>query len=493
MKKILAIAAMSAVASLGVNSAQAGSWDILCVKQGPARGFGMLPKRTIDPTLNSNPGNQLGYPIGARTIPTQMKSAEKSDVVGEMNFFSLGFGGQVVFVYTGANGFFANVPGEADLNIFETTWGDPDCSPNSSEKAKVEVSEDGLSWVTANVCHNGEVEIFPLLKAKYVRITDETNPDPGVQGDGVDAFDVDGIEAKADWFPTTNPLCDYMQGVASQFVGMGMPSGTGIVNQRKNFANAQVNDPTFTGAQLAMPSLREVSGWYNFWSIGFGGYACVQLPRTVFDNLDPAQPEFRMYETTWNNKPCPNYNERVWIQTSPDGNVWSAPRVLCKDGTFDIAGDFPAVNYIKFTDASSTSDFGAGADSYDIDNIFIGESATPGDLCGPGEEGGRRSFFPEVASVEGNGGVPEEMFALQIEGANVVSDKISFLATIAEEGGYNYTIRNHTGQEVANGSFEGNLYETPTVDVATGKFAPGVYFLTLSSATGKETVKFIKK
>jgi hypothetical protein len=40
---------------------------------------------------------------------------------------------------------------------------------------------------------------------------------------------------------------------------------------------------------------------------------------------------------------------------------------------------------------------------------------------------------------------------------------------------------------------EGGLYDKPTVDVSTSKLASGVYFLTLTSATGKETVKFIKK
>jgi hypothetical protein len=98
-----------------------------------------------------------------------------------------------------------------------------------------------------------------------------------------------------------------------------------------------------------------------------------------------------------------------------------------------------------------------------------------------------------MENILSEGGVPEEMFPLDIVGSNVVSDKIAFTATIAEQGGYTYSIRNHTGQEVLNGAFEGGLYENPTVEVSTGKFASGVYFLTLSSATGKETVKFIKK
>jgi hypothetical protein len=505
MKKNFAIAAMSAFVSLGTLSVNAGSWEVLCVKQGAARGyFGnpLYPTRVLPPNLNTNPGNTLGYPIGARSIPTQMKVAEKSDVVGEMNFFSLGFHGEVILKYNNpaSQDFFTNVPGEPDLTSFETTWGDPSCNLNSSEQAIVEVSENGVNWVGGAVCHNGDIDMGALLKAKYVRIRDITNPNPAIVGDGVDAYDVDGLEAKADWEPNINPLCDFKQGVARQFVGMGMPPGTGIVPQRKNFGNAEFNDPSFTPAQFANPALREVSGWFNFWSIGFGGYACFQLPRTIFDDPNPANPEFRMFETTWNNKPCPNYPETVLIQTSPDGTNWSAGRLLCKDGTFDLDPDgagpllpaYAAVNYIKFTDASNPLAFGRGADSYDIDNIYIGEAASPGDICSDNGQIGRRAV-PEAVTTEGQGGIPEEMFALQIVGSNVVNEKISFQATIAEEGGYHYAVRNHTGQEMTSGAFPGGLYESPVAEINTGGFAPGVYFLTLSSTTGRETLKFVKK
>lgn len=490
MKKLLAIAAMSALASLGSQTAQAGTWDVLCIKQGPTRGFvpgfpGVgLPVRTLTPSSNVAPAPQAGYPIPARSIPTQAKVAEMSDIVGDMNFISLGFGGSIVLSYSDK---FANVPGD-DITVYETTWGDPSCTPNVSEAALVEFSQDGINWIQRNACHNGSYDISPLMWAKYVRITDKTNPSTSITGDGVDAYDVDGLVASADYDETVNnPVCDYIQGVASQFVGTGAPSGTGIVSQRKNFSNAGINE--FSG--LVIPSTREVSGWYNFWSIGFGGHACFQLPYGVF--ATPGA-DFKMYETTWNNQPCPNYFEKVNIFVSPDGVTWGPAHYLCKDGDVDFGNDFPVVNYIKFVDISNPADFGGGADAYDIDNIFIYQTppgSTAPDVCGV-PQGGRRSV-PAMDNIFNEGGVPEEMFPLNIVGSNVVSDKIAFTATVAEQGGYTYSIRNHTGQEVLNGAFEGGLYENPTVEVATGKFASGVYFLTLSSATGKETVKFIKK
>ena len=485
MKKLLAIAAMSVFASLSAATAHAGTWDVLCIKQGPARGFAHLPVRNLNPSSNVAPAPQAGYPIPARSIPTKAKVAEMSDIVGDMNFISLGFGGSIVLSYSDR---FANVPGN-DITVYETTWGNPNCTPNVSESALVEFSQDGFNWIQRNACHNGSYDISPLLWAKYVRITDKTNNNPSIGGDGVDAYDVDGLVAVSDFSGVVpNPLCDYQQGVASQFVGAaGNFPGRGIVAQRKNFANANINE--FSG--MVIPSTREVSGWYNFWSIGFGGRACFQLPYSVF--ATPGA-DFKMYETTWNNQPCPNYFEKVNIFVSPDGVNWGPAHYLCKDGDVDFGTDFPVVNYIKFEDISNPANFGGGADAYDIDNIFIYQTppgSTAPDVCGV-PQGGRRSV-PAMENILSEGGVPEEMFPLDIVGSNVVSDKIAFTATIAEKGGYTYSIRNHTGQEVLNGAFEGGLYENPTVEVSTGKFASGVYFLTLSSATGKETVKFIKK
>lgn len=512
MKKLLAIAAMSAVASLGTFNAEAGSWDILCLKQGPVRQFPGFGFRSLDPNSCVNGPAQAQFPIPARSNPCQGKVAEKSDIVGDMNFVSLGFGGQAVLVYSDK---FAAVPGaNNDIALYETTWGDPACTPNVSESALVEFSQDGINWTAPKfICHNGYVDIAPLEWGKYVRITDATNPALHIVGDGNDAWDLDGLEATADFDPGIpgNPLCDYQQGVLRKWVGQaGNFPGRGIVAQRKNFANANINDASFTPAQIANPALREVSGWYNFWSIGFktegvDAYACFHLPYTVFDGPGA---DFYSYETTWNNKPCPNYPETVEVSVSADGINWSASRLLCKDGVAggtgvakpidlaDFGPGFEAVNYIKYVDASNPASFGQGDDSYDIDNILIlqlppGEG-TPVDVCGA-PTGGRRALSDIVADNIGDGGVPEEMFALDIAGANIVSDKISFTATIAEEGGYFYSIRDHIGREVIAGELKGSLYETPVVEENVSALSSGVYFITLKSNNSKETVKFVKK
>ena len=473
MKKLLAIVAMGAIASLGAQSVMADDWAVKCYNLGP--------KREGGPITNL-----------ARTNPALTTVAEMSDNVGDVNFMSLGFGGYVTLEYIGGSGYFGNGLG-ADFTVYETTWGDPTCDPIESERALVEFSEDGINWLSGNACHNNSFDISPLMKAKYVRITDKTDNNPLFVGDGNDAYDVDGIVSNYDYDPTPQPgLCTYEQGVASQFVGaLGNFPGRGIVNQRKSFANAGINE--FSPATI--PATRESPQVYNFWSLGFGGHACFQLPYTVFD---AAGPDFTMFETTWNNKPCPNYPETVNLYVSPDAINWSAATVLCKDGNYDIAGAFAAVNYIKFVDISNPASFSSGSDAYDIDNIAILQ-LPPGDaqpnLClnGPAAPVNRQAFNPAIENNVSEGGIPEEMFALEIVGSNLVSDEVKFSATIAEKGGYTYTIRNHTGQEISKAAFEGNLYDTPEVAVKVSNLASGVYFLTLESATGKETVKFIKK
>jgi len=511
-----------------LQNSQAMTWEVMCVKQGPARGHVASSLRSGNTAKSSrvlspgagNPGNTLGYPVGARSIPSKALVAEQSDITGAMNFVSLGFGGEMVLR---SSEWISNGVGN-DITIHETTWGNPTCRPTNSEQALVEVSEDGVNWITPgtitlgpggayNTCYNGSFDIFPLMKAQYVRITDRTNPAWNVQGDGVDGYDVDGITVNYE-MPTagntpTSPICEYQQGVASQFVGAaGNFPGRGIVGVRKNFANANINEIGFPSAALSNPGLRDsgpASGSYNFWSLGFGGWACLQLPYTVFNGPGA---EFFSFETTWNNQPCPSYPEKANVSVSADGVNWSSTVLICKDA-LGIAGtsaaidlssfgpEFSIVNFIKFQDASNPADFGSGADGYDMDNIIISQlpppppGSTPIGFSCEGSVNVRRAIV-EGESTFMDGGVPEEMFPLEIVNGNIVSDKIEFIATIAEEGVYNYSIRNSQGKLMTEGSMDGELYDTPTQEVSINNLANGVYFLTLTSNSTKETVKFIK-
>jgi hypothetical protein len=519
------------------NYTVAGTWEVVCIKQGPVRGQN-LPLRELIPTATHppswlSPSPQNGYPIPARSLPTKANIAEQSDVTGQVNFISLGIKGQITLRY---DCWIMNGPG-VDFTVFETTWGNPGCTFNVSETALVEVSEDGFNWMTPgstmngaggpyNACQNGSFDITPMIKVQYVRITDRTNPTQVIPGNGhgnpngngngrdSDGYDLDGISTNYEMSPTlfasTAPsiVCDYQQGVASQFVNSsGNFPGRGIVGIRKNFANANINESNFPSEALTNPTLRDGSNQYNFWSMGFGGWACFQLPYTVFNGPGA---DFYCFETTWQNQPCPSYPEKALVSVSVDGINWSNTVLICKDalsipGTSDaidlssFGPSFNMVNFIRFQDVTNPSDFGGGADGYDIDNIYIAQSApTPpgqtrhGSMCGTVVSDARRAL-PEDASITFvNGGVPEEMFPLEIVGSNIVSDKLTFMATIAEEGEYNYTIVNSQGRKVLSGNLVGNLFENSQADVSVNNLTNGVYFLTLTSKSTKETVKFLK-
>jgi hypothetical protein len=520
MKKL---SLLIAVILLGVMSSFAGTWEVLCVKQGPARGHANLPKRMLNPqatTPTTAPGPQAFYPIPARSVPSKALVAEQSDNHGPINFISLGFGGQIVMRYSC---WIVNVPGN-DFTLHETTYGDPSCQSNVSESALVEVSEDGINWMTPgsvlngvagqyNACHNQSFDISPMIKVQFVRITDRTNPATNIVGDGNDGYDIDGITVQSEISGISaavflNPICDYQQGVASQYVGKaGNYPGRGIVGIRKNFANANINEVGFPQSALTNPSLRDAtSGTYNFYSLGFGGWACMQLPYTVFNGPGT---EFFVFETTWQNQPCPNYPEKANVSVSVDGVNWSNSVLICKDalsipGTSnaidlsDFGPNWNMVNYIKFQDASNPSDFGGGADGYDLDNIIISQmpppvpGSTPVGFSCDNSINVRISFPNDASSTFIDGGVPEEMYPLEIVGSNMVNEKLEFMATIAEEGGYNYSIRNSQGKLLSEGSMIGNLYETPTQEVSVNNLPNGVYFLTLASNSTKETVRFIK-
>lgn len=106
------------------------------------------------------------------------------DNTTEGNFFSLGFGGSITLR-------FDNGVRDGVISVEAT-------NPNYPvERARVEVSADGVTWFTAGeLAQDGEVPMPAELScARYVRITDISNKDDFAE-DTADGFDVDGVQAK---------------------------------------------------------------------------------------------------------------------------------------------------------------------------------------------------------------------------------------------------------------------------------------------------------
>lgn len=114
------------------------------------------------------------------------------------NFFSLGFGGNIVLS-------FDNGISSGTIEVVETT-----ALPYPTEKAKVEVSEDGVAWINAgNVNQDGSVAVPQGLDCVlYVRVTDISDAED-FSDNIADGFDVDGVkligEACSEVTPTVTP------------------------------------------------------------------------------------------------------------------------------------------------------------------------------------------------------------------------------------------------------------------------------------------------
>lgn len=114
------------------------------------------------------------------------------------NFFSLGFGGWIIFEYD-----CPVVNGEGDdVKIWEDTWGSyPD------ETAEVYASQDGITWVYLGEADNtnrdllgihtvASFDLGSLAWAKYIKVVDTT--DASIHNNAADGYDLNAIEVLQD-------------------------------------------------------------------------------------------------------------------------------------------------------------------------------------------------------------------------------------------------------------------------------------------------------
>ena len=137
-----------------------------------------------------------------RSDPTSTLGVAENDTI-DGHFFSLGFGGVITLHFD--NGISSGVV------VVEAT------NPSYPvERASVELSSDGTTWITAgSVNQDGSVPIpSGLTCANYARITDTSNPADFADATA-DGFDVDGVQAQGapcslptpTPTPTASPSC----------------------------------------------------------------------------------------------------------------------------------------------------------------------------------------------------------------------------------------------------------------------------------------------
>jgi len=139
--------------------------------------------------------NSLGQSVSAdRSDPTRALGApERTGTDEPITFFSLGFGGHIVLEFAA----FRNGPG-ADILVVNASRDSP-CCEEHPEKVRVEASQDGAHWFPAEPavgCLDSEFDLGPLEWAKYLRLTDASDPsDPAFVAVN-DGYDLDGVAVR---------------------------------------------------------------------------------------------------------------------------------------------------------------------------------------------------------------------------------------------------------------------------------------------------------
>jgi len=312
--------------------------------------------------IRSNPANALG--------------AIKPIIPGTVNFFSLGFGGDITVAFSGP---VANGPGD-DIRVGEVTWG-YNCS-TYPETVDVFASQDGVSYIyLGSSCMTGSFDLGPLSWAQFIKIVDVS--DPSMFPSGADGYDVSGVECLNG--PAQDPGDDGLEPCTMQSVITYSPgfrkNGMAIAPNR--------NDPN---KALGAPQANDT---YNFVALGFGGSIVLGLDYVVF-NL-PGN-DVQVIETSFGSPSCVKYPEKAIVEASKDLISWENLGEICLDGTVDL-GSLSWAQYFRITDVSNPAKFGGNDDGFDVDAIVVINGGCVSDKRLDLENNGEPQFEGELSAT----------------------------------------------------------------------------------------------
>lgn len=290
----------------------------------------------------TNSENALG-------IPTD------SDQPGPVNYVSLGFGGDITLKLSAP---LADGKGY-DFEIVETTYNN--ICARYPEKAEVFVSQDGCNFVCLGIaCHNGLFDLSGtgLDWIQYVKIHDVSPITHHYNGQAnANGYDVDGIRC-LNGIQVENPVLneELLAGAPRTSMNYVPSNPQTIAENRRNPDNATGFPEGGNGSPV------------TFTSLGFGGEITLVFDYVVFDQEGP---DLFVTETSG----AANYPERAqffgsscgidWIElTSTEDGI-----TLEQDGWIDFNGNLYALKYLRIVDRSRRSQFGGGADGYDVDGV----------------------------------------------------------------------------------------------------------------------------
>lgn len=231
-----------------------------------------------------------GGVIGAdRSDPTKaLYQPDASNAAG--GFVSLGVNGYIILGFEGV--IYAQAGN--DFIIYETSFAGDTCNSNS-ETALIELSQDGITWVTyGEICLDEAID-FSGLGLEYVSQIKVTNT-----ANTPDGYDLDGVIAINGCQELIEPcygaeVISYTPGLTNAGAAMTDPNR---INPAKALGQPQGDDTT------------------NFVSLGFGGEVVIGFDGVVMNEVGN---DLIIVETTFGNKNFSNYPESADIYISQNG------------------------------------------------------------------------------------------------------------------------------------------------------------------------------
>lgn len=412
-------------------------------------------KRNDGTTINierSNPLKALGAPeMSDATVPE-----------ADVNFVSLGFGGQITLGFSGA---IKNGEGN-DIKVFETTYAPStgNCA-RYPETIRAFASQDGCNWVyLGSGCQDTEFDLGPLAWAQYVKLVDVTNPSGGVFSESAgDGYDVDGVVCLNGFEENPEPT-ELVFGSAQEVVLF--EQGT-----RKDLSPVAASRSNASNA-LGMPQNTDA---VNFVSLGFGGKIVLKFDYVIFDGEGD---ELQIVETSFGNPACNAYPEKVSVEGSLDGVNWIllTNDDLCLDGLVDV-NNAGAIQYVRIMDRSAASNFNNSGDAYDLDGVVV--------LTSCDEDAEPVRFADDVTS-------PNEISTAAAY-PNPFKNNVTVEITTGDlDNSATIEVTNYMGQLISRESINVASSSNVLHTIAAEELNNGVYFITVMTNSSKETIKVIK-
>ncbi|GGG54048.1 T9SS type A sorting domain-containing protein [Bizionia arctica] len=298
-----------------------------------------------------------GSPIGAdRSNPLMaLYQPDASNAAG--GFVSLGVDGYIIL---GFDGVVYDAAGN-DFMIYETSFGGDTCN-SSAERALIELSQDGSTWVTyGEICLDEAID-FSGLGLEYVSQIKITNT-----ATSPDGYDVDGVIA-------INGCQELIEECYGAEVMAYYP---GLKNDGSAMTNPLRIDPS---KALGQP---QDDNTENFVSLGYGGKVYIEFDGVVMNEVGN---DLIVVETTFGNGTFSSYPESADVYVSQNGVdfYYVGTAYTNESAMFDIDNALTPhllsyITHVKIEDTTPTGSI--SVDGYDLDGVIaINGCSEPADV-----------------------------------------------------------------------------------------------------------------